>query len=234
MRLDQARPVTWLLAIVAGWAVSGWLLALAGMGARIAPPGDDLALVPPLVSLQASPATHLAPLAQYAEVAARPLFAQDRRPHPFALPGVPGETAAQADTFDYVLNSVMIAPGFRMAIVEPAQGGESVRVRLGESADALPGWRLVELQPRSAVFEGPGGRRVLELRTWTGEGGAVPVVPTQSTTAAAPAPPGSPAAVAPAPTQVQMQMDAIRKRIEARRAQLRQEAAQPTAPARNP
>lgn len=243
MRLDQARPITWLLAIVAGWAVLGWLLALAGMGARIAPPEDDLAMVQPLVQLQASPATHLAPLAQYAEVAARPLFAQDRRPHPFALPAAPGETAAQADTFDYVLNSVMIAPGFRMAIVEPAQGGESVRMRLGESADALPGWRLVELQPRSAVFEGPGGRRVLELRTWTGAGDSNPVVPTQSMAAAAPAratdaATGSDAAASstppPAPTQVQMQMDAIRKRIEARRAQLRQEAAQPTAPARNP
>ena len=42
------------------------------------------------------------------------------------------------------------------------------------------------------------------------------------------------AATPPAPTQVANQMEAIRKRIEARRAQLRHEATQSTAPARKP
>jgi general secretion pathway protein N len=240
MRLDQARPVTWLLAAIAGLALLGWLLALAGMGAHVAPADDDPAMLQPLPQLQATPASHLAPLAQYAEAAARPVFAQDRRPHPFALPQGAGDDHAQADAFDYVLSSVLIAPGFQMAIIEPAQGGDSVMVRLGGGADAIPGWRLAGLQPRSAVFEGPGGRRVLELRTWTGEGGAAAASPSVATAGMSmpapdmPAAPTPSSASPPAPTQVQMQMDAIRKRIEARRAQLRQQAAQPTAPARNP
>lgn len=242
MRLDQARPITWLLAVVAGLALLGWLLALAGMGGHVAPADDDPAMVQPLPRLQAMPAARLAPLAQYAEAASRPVFAQDRRPHPFALPQGAGDDHAQADAFDYVLSSVLIAPGFRMAIIEPAQGGDSVTVRLGGSADAIPGWRLAGLQPRSAVFEGPGGRRVLDLRTWTGAGGSGAAAPPVPAIAASDTPmPAADAsaavpmsAPAPAPTQVQMQMDAIRKRIEARRAQLRQEAAQSTAPARNP
>lgn len=236
MRLDQARPGTWLLAIVAAWALLGWLFALAGMGGRIEPAEDDPALVQPLVQLQAPPAARLGPLSGYSEAVARPLFAPDRRPHPFVLEARAGDAAASGDAFDYVLNSVMLAPGFGLAILEPSQGGDSVRVRLGGSADAIPGWRLVELQPRSAVFEGPDGRRTLELRTWSG-GDA----PSQASAASAPgsAPESQvaapePPAVAPAPTPVQTQMDAIRKRIEARRAQLRQQAGQPTAPARNP
>ena len=48
-------------------------------------------------------------------------------------------------------------------------------------------------------------------------------------TGAEPAP-----AVAPDATQVAQQMDAIRSRIEARRAQLRREAQSPGTPARNP
>lgn len=244
MRLEQARPVTGLLAILAGWALLGWLLALAGMGGGITPADDDPAIVPPLTRLQASPATHLGPLAQYAEVAARPLFAQDRRPHPFALQPDAGDEHVQAGTFDYVLNSVLIAPGFRMAIVEPTQGGDSVRVRLGESAEAIPGWRLVELQPRLAVFEGPGGRRGLELRAYGGEDGQAPrvsppVAAAVNTEAKVAAPVETPASQPPpastqAPVPVPLQMDAIRRRIEARRAQLRQEAVQPAAPARNP
>ena len=75
------------------------------------------------------------------------------------------------------VDGVLITPRLRMAIVEPAQGGESVRVRDGESAEGLGGWRLVELRPRAAVFEGPGGRRELDLRVWAGGDGTGAAAP---------------------------------------------------------
>ena len=36
-RFAQARPLTWLLAGLCGWALLLWLGALLGMGGRIAP-----------------------------------------------------------------------------------------------------------------------------------------------------------------------------------------------------
>jgi general secretion pathway protein N len=259
VRVDSAGPRTWLLATVAGWALLAWLLALAGMGGRAALLADDPGLLQPLPQPRPSPPERLGPLAQYAEIGARPLFAEDRRPHPFSLQPADGEEA-KGDAFDYVLTSVLIAPQLHMAIVQPNPGGDSVRIKLGEAADAIPAWRLVELNPRSAVFEGPEGRKALDLRTFDGVGGQPPTavrdagnapgkrpVPPAAavmdadagasadadSNADAVAPPPEPAST-PQPTNTEKQMDAIRKRIEARRAQLRQEALQKTAPARKP
>src|SRR5690606_3780153 len=121
----------------------------------------------------------------------------------FALAPGEGRAATAGNGFDYVLNSVLIAPGINLAIIEPTQGGESVSVRMGGSADAIPGWRLVELQPRAAVFDGPGGRRTLELRTWTGDGEAPPVRVPQPMAAQDAEAPDEPPSTQPAPTQVQ-------------------------------
>ena len=258
MRVDSAGPRTWLLATVAGWALLAWLLALAGMGGRAALLADDPGLLQPLPQPRPSPPERLGPLAQYAEIGARPLFAEDRRPHPFSLQsGEEGET--KGDAFDYVLTSVLITPQLHMAIVQPSQGGDSVRIKLGEASEDIPAWRLVELNPRSAVFEGPEGRKALDLRTFDGVGGQSPTEvsagdPTAnapSTAGARPSPgsadadsgaeaapepsvPPSMPASAPQPASTEKQMDAIRKRIEARRAQLRQETLQKTAPAKKP
>ena len=223
MRLDRIRPPTRVLAVLAGLAMVGWVLALAGVGADAPVVDIDPGLVQPVAQLQASPDTHLAPLAEYTEAASRPVFARDRRPHAFVLTPGEGRATAAGNGFDYVLNSVLIAPGFGMAIIEPTQGGESLGVRLGDSADAIAGWRLVELKPRGAVFDGPGGRRALELRTWAGDGEAPPIPAATPTATASPGEdaPQADDTNAPAPTPVQQQMDQIRQRIEARRAQLR-------------
>jgi general secretion pathway protein N len=227
----------------------GAALAWAGLGGRI---GDGAAAT---VAAQPLPQpvgeAKLAAPARYDAFAARPPFAQYRRPHPISLPGNGDEGArGDAGAFDYALTSVIITPRLRLAIVEPASGGESVRVREGESAEGLGGWRLLELRPRAAVFEGPGGRRELALRVWAGGGdGAAPLIAPPPASADAPPPPdenanrplsaqGDPSVPdaapdnpgpASAPTDTRLQMDAIRRRIEARRAQLRREAAQPHA-----
>ena len=260
MRLDDASPRTWLLATAAGWALLTWVLALAGMGRHVDALPPDPTLVKPLPQARKSPPDALGPLSQYGEIAARPLFVDDRRPKPFFMQGK-GEGENQQAAFDYLLTSVLITPQLSMAILQPADGSESVPVKLGEVPESHPSWRLSSLEPRRAVFEGPEGRRELDLRVFNGQGGQpptavagpqpqpqpggrpmpvpmpapnrpvpqpqqanVPPPPPQPT----PAPQGTDATAAPLTEQAQM--EAIRKRIEARRAQLRQQqAAQPPA-----
>ena len=192
MRADAWSVRTWLLAVVAGWAVLAALLALFGLGSRITPLPADPALVQALPRLPPSPPERLGALDQYADVGARPLFSEDRRPKPFFLSG---EEAA-APTFDLVLTSVLITPSLQLAIVQPAQGGEGLRVKVGGSPAGFPGWQLAELGPRRAVFDGPEGRRELELRVFDGAGGqpptAVATVPPMVPPAAAGAPPAMP------------------------------------------
>jgi general secretion pathway protein N len=254
VRFDSAGPRTWLLAATAGWAMLTLLLALLGMGGRIAPLPADTALLRPLSALPRSAPERLGPLGQYAEIASRPLFADDRRPHPFSLQPAGDE---QVKTFDYVLTSVMITPAFKMAIIQaPDNRTAPLRIKLGEGHEALPNWQLQSLDARSAVFVGPEGERRLDLRVFNGVGGEPPTATTRPTRdqrpvgqpvqppppavvtdadempVTPPAEPATPPARAPSPAPVttpapmteQAQMDAIRKRIEQRRAQLRQEA----------
>lgn len=182
MRLENAGATTWLLAGVAGWALLAWLLAAAGMGGRIEPLPDDPSLLKPLPAAAPASASRLGSLDQYAEIAARPLFSPDRQPQPFFLQGE-GEQADDT-AFDYVLTSVLITPGTKLAIIQPPDGSESVRVRLDQAPESHPAWRLIGISPRSAVFEGPEGQRNLVLRVFDGEGGAAPT-PQQSTDAGA-------------------------------------------------
>jgi general secretion pathway protein N len=252
VRVDGVGPRTWLLAATAGWALLAWFLALAGMGGRVAPLAEDEALLKTLPPLRAASPQRLGPLSQYGETAGRPLFADDRRPHPFSLQ--PEGNEAEAKAFDYVLTSVLITPDFKMAILQSPDGTQSLRVKLGEAPEAQPAWRLNALNARSAIFVGPEGERTLDLRVFNGVGGepptattvrpsqpqqpvGVPIAPPPEAVAEANEQPGpqGPVAVPRAPPKPQTgapaaamteqaQMDAIRKRIEARRAQLRQEA----------
>ncbi|MCM2336924.1 MAG: hypothetical protein NDI66_09100 [Pseudomonas sp.] len=257
MRVDGAGARTWLLAATAAWALAAWLLAIAGMGGRVEAPVDDPTLLRPLPALPRPVDSRLGPLAQYTEIAARPLFSQDRRPKPFSLQPT-GD--AQVQAFDYVLTSVMITPSVRMAILQNPDGSQSLRVKLGEAPEGQPAWRLVALNSRSAVFSGPDGERTMDLRVFDGRGGQAPTAvvapaprpaggpalppgsverpgrvgvvevspgqPADPAAVPAPAPPTPIAGSTAAPSPEQAQMEAIRKRIEARRAALRQEAQQ--------
>lgn len=209
MRLDDAGPRTWLLATAAGWAVLAWVLALSGMGGRVEPLADDAGLVRPLPSMRPAAANRLGPLAQYGEIGTRPLFATDRRPKAFSLQGDAEGTDSQA--FDYVLTSVLITPQVRLAILQAADGSESVRVKLGDAPESHPAWRLSALNERSAVFDGPEGQRTIDLRVFDGQGGEPPTAVAragqgpqgQSTGMPVPRPvPIEPPAPAPAPRPV--------------------------------
>lgn len=171
MRFDDAPARTWLFAALAGWAVLAWLLAVAGLGRRIAVLDQDPTLLQALPKPHASPPSRLGPPQQYGEIAQRPLFSNDRQPKPFVL-NADSENEQQAKPFDYVLTSVLLGPRTGIAIVQPADGGEPVSFKLNGGADAAPSWQLVALEPRSATFRGPEGERVLELRQFDGNGGA--------------------------------------------------------------
>ena len=252
MRLEDVSPRTWLFGAVAGWALAAWVLALAGMGGRITPLADDASLLQSLPKPAKAPPERLGPFGQYAEIAARPLFSQDRRLQPFSL----GGDDDSSNDFDYVLSGVLLVPQVKLAMIEPSDGGDALRVKLGDGVEAAPAWRLVALNPRSAVFEGPGGQKTLELRVFDGEGGEPPTPdasdaqanqpsPQPATTGVVPRAPGAgiaggqgtqkadaKAAPAPPPDSTEQQMEALRKRIEQRRAQLRaQQARQAADPA---
>ena len=260
MRFDSLSPRTWLLAGVAGWAVCLWVFALAGLGGRLGKLPDD-------VEPQRLPATRLpaaerpGPPAQYVAIGEHPIFSENRQPQAFTIGGTADE--AKANTFDFLLTSVLIAGDTRIAILRPtADGAAPVRVKMGEAVDSAPQWTLAALQPRQATFRGLDGDRVLDLRVFDGNGGDAPppmasapvppggaagpvgpvgpvppppgVVVNQQGVSQVPPPPGAnamPIAPVPpppdaAPVSTEAQLEAIRKRIEARRAQLRQQAAQ--------
>ena len=254
MRLEDVSPRTWLFGAVAGWALAAWVLALAGMGGRVTPLPDDPSLLQSLPKPTRAPPERLGPFGQYAEISARPLFSQDRRLQPFSL----GGDDDTSNDFDYVLNGVLLVPQVKLAMIEPTDGGDAERVKLGDPVEAAPAWRLVALNPRSAVFEGPGGQKTLELRVFDGTGGEPPsagdIADAQDGDAASPSLPpaaaavpraptagiaggqgaqkkGAPATSASPPVSTEQQMEALRKRIEQRRAQLRAQQARQAADA---
>lgn len=236
--LDHWRPVTGVLAATCLWAVTVLVLAIAGLGGRVELLEDDPADVPPIPVVKLAPvAPRLGDSGQYTEVGERPLLIADRRP--VAVGPVTGEGTTEIDVS---LTSVLITPRLQMAILTDNQGGASRRVRVGENL-AGTAWRLASVAPRSATLEGPGGQRTLELRVFNGEGaGQVPVptpeAPSQAVVnpegadpnAAGPQPmPPANAMPVPAPAPAdnltqEQQIEAIRRRIEARRAQMRAEA----------
>jgi len=245
--VDKLRPATLLLAVLAAWALALLALGFMGLGGRFPYAKDDPQLAPALPKFTLTKINaRLGPQSDYHEVADRPLMMAERRP-------VAISAAADTTTdFDAMLTSVLITPTLQMAILTDNQGGASRRVRVGETVQGTA-WRLVELHPRQAIFEGPSGQRVMDLRVYSGVGGApgtplaeVPAPITDNITPPSPAPPTPAAANNPPrpanpqgpaivgaqpspdaqPMTQEQQIDAIRKRIEARRAQARAEEMQ--------
>jgi general secretion pathway protein N len=240
MRLDDVAPRTLLLGALAGWALAAWILAMAGMGGALPAPASEGIAATPLPATPAASAPALGPQAQYDAIAARPLFATDRRPHPFLLQSANG-AAPEAPEFDLVLTSVLITPQADIAIVQKPDGSAAWRVRRGDAPEAYPNWRLTSIAPRSATFTGPEGEKTLPLRVYAGQGGAAPMPgmpappPTIETPGPVPVPvppppPATDASAAPDPAQI----EAIRRRIEARREQMRQRAQNSTSPGSAP
>ena len=234
---DALRPSSLLLGAICLWAISILLLAMTGLGSHF-PEATSQVRPPaiPVISLTRSQ-SRLGPMANYLEVGERPLLTADRRPAPVMA----ADGQAGAADLDVTLTSVLITPRLQLAILTDNKDASTRRVRVGETVSGS-NWRLIQLAPRSAVIEGPSGQRTLELRVFDGKGGQAPT-PTavianpedangdeQAAQSQAGAPPQNPppaTAVAQSPAQAtqDQQVESIRRRIEARRAQMRAEAA---------
>ncbi len=223
------------------WSGLVLIIAFLGLGARFnaLPVDPTLAKAIPVVKVERNKSV-LEPLENYAEVGTRPLLMFDRRPG--VVQAAPGDVSGAE--LDVVLGSVLITPNLKMAVLRENQGGTVRRVRLGDIVEGT-GWRLVQLEPRRAVFEGPTGQRSLDLLVFNGKGGEQPTplaisAPVQNLNPQANSvvtPPAQPApnntnvvAAVPANTANQamtqeQQIEAIRQRIAARRAQMQVDAA---------
>ena len=133
-----------------------------------------------------------------------------------------------------------------MALFRENKDGASRRVRLGDLIEGT-GWRLVQLEPRRATLEGPTGQRQIDLLVFNGKGGESPTPITVGTVpetagavqnagpiVAAPLVQTTPsntnvvATTVPPANQTmtqEQQIEAIRQRIAARRAQMQADAA---------
>ena len=223
---ERAAAKTWLLAALAAWALLLWLGALLGMGSHLR--ATPVLAAEPLPQPTAVQPPRIGPLAQYSEAASRPLFTQDRRPRSFiaTTPEGEGDAAAQNQTLDFILTGVLISPQVQLAILQPPGGGESQRVRVGKSPEGVSGWQLLSVEPRRAIFAGGGGQVTLDLRTYgdaskpdgrrSADAGIVANAVAEATAAADAA-----AAAVVVPQSDQARIEAIRQRIEARRAQQR-------------
>ncbi|WP_349998908.1 hypothetical protein [Stenotrophomonas lacuserhaii] len=229
-------------------AAAAWLATVLGAGTRIRGQDNSEVTAPRLPTLPDAAADPMAAPSSFSAITERPVFAEDRRPHPFRLGGQQQATPGGA----LRLTGVLLSGSFGMATLS-GDNNRSLRLRL--NGEALEGWQLLALEPRRATVLGPDGAQVLELAVFDGQGGQPPtqlrdprapagaarpgtVVPPPAA-AAARAGQGSPAAVpavaAPTPAANEApanqgpseeQMRAIRERIRARREQLQQQQQQ--------
>jgi general secretion pathway protein N len=150
---DQRQLTPWLAAIaVLLGAASLLLLGGVGRGVRWDPP-RTLAPLPPAGNPANLPQP--VPLQQFALVWQKPLFSPDRKPVAHAADG--GSSLGDLD-----LTGIILTPNLRMALLHDKNGDKQVRLHEGE---ALPDGSvtLVEVRPRSALFDSSAGRTELKL-----------------------------------------------------------------------
>lgn len=154
MNAANQRQLTPLLVVLAVLLAAVLLLFLAGVGREVR--WDAPRTASPLTSAgNAASLPQPLPLQQFALVWQKPLFSPDRKPVAHAADG--GSSLGDLD-----LTGIILTPGLRMALLRDRVGDREVRLREGES---LPDGsvKLVEIRPRSALFDSPAGRTELKL-----------------------------------------------------------------------
>lgn len=224
----SGRMLTLGLGTLAGWAALVALVVYAGLGARFTLHPDDAGLASPVPAVDLERAeTRLAPIEEYAVVGQRPLFNADRQPLPDdAETGEEGEGEEQtaAQPLDVTLTSVILTGEVSIALLVDNKTKESQSVRVGASLEGeQSGWKLAQLEPRRAVFEGPTGRHEVELRVFDGSGGQSPT-PLAEAAQSRPADEQQPTEAKAEEMTPETRAEMIRARIEERRRQMREEA----------
>ena len=165
------------------------LLAGVGRGVRWDPPRSSEPL--PDMPDSAADLPRPMPLEQFGIVWQQPVFNPDRKPITRAAKG-------GASLGEMQLTGIILTSKLHMALLHTR--GQDADVRVAEGA-ALPdgSWKLVEVKPRSAVFESGSGRTELELPA-----GAPIDAPKNDTQPPPPAQPGAmPGPIAVPPGAVQ-------------------------------
>lgn len=157
MNAENQRRLTPLLAAAAAVLALGLLLLLSGVGrsVRWSPPRPQAAVASTQHGASLLPPLPPLPLQDFAIVWQKPLFSPDRKP-----------VAAVADggtsLGDLTLTGIILTPALRMALLRNKNGDRQVRLREGE-ATPDGSITLVEVRPRSALFDASGGRTELKL-----------------------------------------------------------------------
>lgn len=224
-RLRRLRPSSLLLLAFCLWSVEMAVLALAGLGGGYRLHPANAALVPALPELHFPAANgNRAEATPTLAAAERPLFSVDRRPQAVRV-----STEAGQSELKLTLTGVIATPDAGIATFKDDASNKPLRARVGQVLEGHPEWRLLSVTARSALLEGPNGQLTLELRVFDGSGGQAPT-PIAATPAAPAAgasavnPPAPTANAPPSADAAVAQAAAIRARIEARRAQLREAA----------
>lgn len=210
---SQRRLTPILVALLAAFG-GLWLLLLAGFGSH-----PHWSAASP--SAQASTTRQGTPLppplrrSQFAVIWLQPLFNPDRKPV--------AQSVDNGSIGELELTGVILTPTLHMALLHDREGDRQLRLHSGE---ALPGgnFTLVEVRPRSAVFDTPGGRVELRLPAGAPIDGRAPVAteaaPQVGPAAGQPAldAPPAPASADASPDQQVQRIRALRNIIQKRRA----------------
>lgn len=146
----RLTPVLVLLAAILG-AIFVALLLGAGQGVRWNPP-RAVAPLPPPGRGAALPSPQ--PLDRFALVWQKPLFSPDRRPSALADAG--------GAVGDLALTGVILTRDVHIALVHDKSNNRDLQIVEGKGTPDGR-WTLVEVHPRSAVFDAPDGRIELKL-----------------------------------------------------------------------
>lgn len=144
---------TQLLAAAAGMLLLVAVIQYAGVGRgfRWAPdPGEPAHLN--LGAIDQKP-FQMPPASAFADIEARPLFNDDRKPTP--LDATAGDIAeeAPANPLNVILTGVIVTPELRIAMLRDNARNESVTLKVGMPLEGdQASWTLIEVKPQGATF----------------------------------------------------------------------------------
>jgi general secretion pathway protein N len=230
MSVRGAKLLTAALAVICGMLL---LLAFVlqiglGRGYRWLPSDDDVASAINGGAIDRQ-AFKLPPQAEFADITARPLFNEDRKPTPETAEAP--VAAPPSAPLNISLTGVILTPQLHLAMIHDNAKNDPFSVKEGMPLPGdLGGWTLTKVKERSAMFKEASGDEV-EVELTTAVASPKPGTPqTHAVGAASGAVPGSapqfgpkpPAAAAKPPDAAQAEQ--MQRRIEERRKQMRDEA----------
>jgi len=165
---------------------------------------------------------------QFAATQERPLFNEDRKPTPDE-PGDDSNATPEPPSapLNIALTGIVLTPELRLAMVQDKTKNNAVALKEGMPMPGdQGGWTLTRINPRSAIFRETSGDEI-EVELTTAVASPKPGTPARP---GAPVTPGTPAQraappqAAAAPGAANPQSEALQRRIEERRKQMRDEA----------